>query len=323
MSARSLLGTVSRALAWALAALLVAAAGGVALTWAPDQPLSALLTRWAPPPSAFIDIGGQQVHYRDEGPRGDPAPIVLLHGTSASLHTWEGWTKALRGTRRVVSFDLPGFGLTGPNASGDYSDAMYVRFVLKTLDALKLQRVVLGGNSLGGGIAWETAVAAPDRVLQLILVDAAGYAFTPTSVPLGFRVARLPLLNRLMSHVLPRSVIEASVRNVYGHPQRVTTELVDRYAAMTLREGNRRALTQRMAQLDRGANASRIAALRVPTLILWGGQDRLIPPDNAARFGRDIAGSTVVMFDDLGHVPQEEDPQRTVAVVQHFLDTRR
>ena len=318
-----MLRTVSKTLAWALAALLVAATVGVALTWAPDQPLSALQTRWAPPPSAFIEVAGLQVHYRDEGPRDDPAPIVLLHGTSASLHTWEGWTAALRGSRRVVSFDLPGFGLTGPNASGDYSDAMYVRFVLQTMDALKLPRVVLAGNSLGGGIAWETAVAAPDRVLQLILVDAAGYAFTPRSVPLGFRVARLPVLNRLMGHVLPRSVIEASVRNVYGHPERVTPELVERYAAMTLREGNRRALAQRMAQLDRGANAARIATLRVPTLILWGGQDRLIPPDNAAQFGRDIAGSTVVMFDDLGHVPQEEDPQRTVAVVQHFLDSRR
>lgn len=319
--------TTGKTLLWALASLVLAAgiaAGiGIAATWAPDQPLSALRARWAPPPSAFIEVAGLQVHYRDEGPRDDPVPIVLLHGTSASLHTWEGWVAALRGTRRVVSFDLPGFGLTGPSASGDYSDAAYVRFVLQMLDTLKLPRVVLGGNSLGGGIAWETAAAAPQRVAQLILVDAASYAFVPKSVPLGFRIARLPLLNPLTSRVLPRRAVEASVRNVYGHPERVTAELVDRYTAMTLRAGNRRALAQRMVQLDRGENAARIATLRVPTLILWGGQDRLIPPENAARFAHDIAGSTLLLFDDLGHVPQEEDPQRTVVAVQRFLANRR
>ena len=317
------LRTASEALAWALAALLLAAAVGAALSWAPDLPLSALQARWAPPPSAFIEVGGLNVHYRDEGPRDDPLPIVLLHGTSASLHTWEGWSAALRGTRRVVSFDMPGFGLTGPNASGDYSDAMYVRFVLALLDALKLQRVVLGGNSLGGAIAWETAVAAPDRVRQLILVDAAGYAFVPKVVPLGFRIAMSPALSALTGCVLPRSAVEESVHGVYGHPERVTPELVDRYIAITRREGNRRALGQRMAQIDRGENAAGIATLKVPTLILWGGQDRLIPPENAARFKRDIEGSTLVVFDDLGHVPQEEDPQRTVAAVQRFLATQR
>ena len=315
--------TVATALAWALGALAMLAAIGIAASWAPDLPLSALRARWAPPPSAFIEVDGLQVHYRDEGPRDDPVPIVLLHGTSASLHTWEGWAAALRGTRRVVSFDLPGFGLTGPSASGDYSDAAYVRFVLQMLDVLKLPRVVLGGNSLGGAIAWETAAAAPQRVAQLILVDAAGYAFVPKAVPLGFRIARMPLLSSLTSHLLPRSAVEGSVRNVYGHPQRVTAEIVDRYMAMTLRAGNRRALAQRMAQLDRGENAARIATLRVPTLILWGGQDRLIPPENATRFAHDIAGSTLVLFDDLGHVPQEEDSQRTVAVMQRFLAAQR
>src|SRR5512137_513167 len=100
------------------AALFVAvAAGGLALTWEPDRPVEALRARWAGPPSRFMDVEGQPVHYRDEGPRDDPAPIVLLHGTSASLHTWDGWAAALRGERRVVRMDLPGFGLTGPEPS--------------------------------------------------------------------------------------------------------------------------------------------------------------------------------------------------------------
>lgn len=302
-----------------LLALALLAGAGIALTWRSDLPVSTLAQRWAPAPSAFIEVGGLNVHYRDEGPRDDPAPIVLLHGTSSSLHTWDGWAEALRAKRRVVRFDLPGFGLTGPNATGDYSDAAYVGFVLQMLDALKLARVVLGGNSLGGAIAWQTAVAAPERVVQLILVDAGGYAFEATSVPIGFRIARMPWLRGLMRHVLPRSVVESSVRNVYGDPNRVTPDLVDRYVAMTLRTGNRDALAQRMAQMSWGQNLGGLRTLTQRTLILWGGRDRLIPPAHAQQFARDIPGSTMVVFNELGHVPHEEDPQRTVLAVQRFL----
>ena len=304
----------------ALLVLALAAGAAVALTWVDDVPVDALKARWAPAPSSFVALDGMQVHVRDEGPRDDPEPIVLLHGTSASLHTWDGWAAALRSTHRVVRFDLPGFGLTGPDARGDYSDAAYVRFVLRMLDALRLQRVVLGGNSLGGAIAWQTAAAAPERVARLILVDAAGYAFQPTSVPLGFRIARLPLARSLMAHMLPRGVIESSVRNVYGDPGRVTPELVDRYVAMTARAGNRAALARRMTQLTPGQGTERLRTLKQPTLVLWGGRDRLIPPDSGRRFAADIAGSRLVVFDDLGHVPHEEDAQRTAAAVARFLD---
>jgi len=98
----------------------------------------------------------------------------------------------------------------------------------------------------------------------------------------------------------------------------VTPELVDLFVDMTRRSGNRQALSRRLEQGYTG-DVAQIRALKVPTLILWGGRDRLIPPDNARRFEKDIAGSKRVMFDDLGHVPHEEDPARTVAEVQRFL----
>lgn len=298
---------------------LAAVAAVVALTWAPDRPLGALVKRWAPAPSVFVDVKGLAVHLRDEGRRDDPLPIVLLHGTSASLHTWEGWVGALKTQRRVVTLDLPGFGLTGPNTANDYSSAAYTRFVLDLLDTLGIQRCILGGNSLGGDIAWQVAVAAPQRVARLILVDAGGYPLQSQSVPIGFRVARMPGLNKLMEHTLPRTLIESSVRNVYGNPDRVTPALVDRYEELTLREGNRRALARRFAQADFGAHAARIKELTMPTLILWGGRDQLIPVDHARRFQQDIAASSVQVFEALGHVPHEEDPAATVAAVQAFL----
>jgi pimeloyl-ACP methyl ester carboxylesterase len=294
----------------------------IALNWTPDRPLSTLTARWAPPPSIFVPLLGVQVHLRDQGLRDSPIPIILIHGTSASLHTWEGWVSALEDRHRIITFDLPAFGLTGPSLEADYTFAAYVRFVGTLLDKLGIQRCVLGGNSLGGNVAWETTRAMPDRIDKLILVDSGGYPLNSTSTPLGFRLARLPVLNRFMEVVTPRSLIEASLRNVYGDPSKVTPELIDRYFDMMVRTGNRRALVQRFAQSDYGANADRIAELKLPTLILWGGCDRLIPPRTAERFHRDIDGRRLTIFPDLGHVPHEEDPARTAAAVIDFLQAR-
>ena len=155
-----------------------------------------------------------------------------------------------------------------------------------------------------------------------MLVDASGYPTAPQSVPIGFRIARTPGLRRLAELVLPRGVIESSLRNLYGDASKVTPELVDRYYELTLREGNRQALAYRFDQLQKADVAKGMAtiqALKVPALIMWGGKDRLIPVENGHRFAADIAGSQLVVFDDLGHVPQEEDPQRTVKVLRKFL----
>lgn len=292
----------------------------IALTWAPDKPVSELRQRWAPPPSRFVEVQGLQVHVRDEGPRHDTLPILLIHGTSASLHTWEGWVAAMKDRHRVITMDLPGFGLTGPNAQDDYSNPVYIKFILDLMDTLGVQKCILGGNSLGGEIAWQVAAAAPQRVDKLILVDAGGYAFQPKSLPIGFVMARTPVLNKLVEWTLPRSLMEKSVRNVYGDPGLVTPELVDRYEAMTLRQGNRHALVRRFSQLDAGATAAKIKTLKLPTLIIWGARDQLIPIEYGQRFKQDIAGSQLVRFEKLGHVPHEEDPADTVAAVKAFLD---
>ena len=311
--------TAAKILAAIVSVLVLLAVAAVASSWEPERPLAELKARWAPPPSTFVQVQGMEVHLRDEGPRDDPVPIVLLHGTSSSLHTWDGWSEALKSSRRVIRFDLPGIGLTGAPPDADYRIERYVRFVAAVLDRLGVARFVLAGNSFGGQVAWETALAYPGRVEKLILVDAAGYPFQPLSVPLGFRIARIPLLNRVAEYTLPRRLIEASVRNVYGDPDKVTAQLVDRYFELTLRDGNRRALVERFRQAPAGIHPERIPMLKVPTLILWGGQDRLLPPADAQKFQRDIAGSRLIVFERLGHVPQEEDPGATVAAVKSFI----
>ncbi len=323
---------------WFCAAMVVVLVigGGLALSWESDRSVESLKGRWAAPASSskFVDVRGMSVHVRDEGPRtpgGEGAePIVLLHGTGASLHTWDGWAAELSKTQRVIRFDLPGFGLTGPYAGqwlqedgGRYSLVNYAKFVVATLDALSVtQPVVLGGNSLGGTIAWETAdllrATQPQRIAKLILVDSAGYDFKAIDMPMAFQAAEIALLAPITENTLPRFTIERDVRSVYGDPSKVTPALVDLYYELALREGNRRALGLRMRE-PRAIAPERIAKITQPTLIIWGGQDRLIPPSNAQLFAKDIKGSKLVMFDALGHVPQEEDAKLTVAAVQAFL----
>ncbi len=312
-------------------ALLILTAIAVSLSREPDRAVETLVSRWGPPPSSFVELGGpgaapvadalagQLVHLRDEGPRSDPTPIVLLHGTSASLHTWDGWTAELSKTRRVVRLDLPGFGLTGPRADGRYGLDDDARFVLAVLDHLKLGRVVLGGNSLGGRIAWRVATLAPERVDRLLLVDAAGLPDSLGSIPLGWRIARTPVLGKTVEWMLPRPMVVQGLVAVYGDPARIDDALVDRYFELTLREGNRAALRQRLVQFVPGEHAQAIDGIRQPTLILWGGRDRVIPPEAAAGFERRIPGSRRVVFDALGHVPHEEDPAATLVPVKAFL----
>lgn len=307
-------------------ALLLVAAGlafffvaGIVAVWAPDKPLDALVERWASPPSQFVTIGGMQVHLRDEGPRDDPHPIVLLHGTSDSLHTWDGWAERLRQRRRVIRLDLPGFGLTGPHPAGDYRIEAYVRFIADLLDRFGLQSVVLGGNSLGGQIAWSVAVRMPARVHQLVLVDAAGFRLEPQQVPMAFAIASWRWSGLLAQYLLPRGLVLASLRSVYGDPARVTPALVDRYYDMALRQGNRGALARRLAVIGQEQEPQGLQSLRMPTLLLWGARDRLIPLRFGRQFAQAIGGSTLVVFEGLGHLPQQEDPVRTGVEVERFL----
>jgi pimeloyl-ACP methyl ester carboxylesterase len=302
---------------WAAAGLLVAALAVLyAVNTRGDLPLAVVKAHWAEGDSRFMDVGGLAIHYRDEG-QGAP-PIMLIHGTSASLHTWEGWAARLRADHRVVRFDLPAFGVTGPSPSRDYRVSTYADLVKQIADRLGLGRFVVGGNSLGGDVAWQFALDHPERVSALILVDAAGYPLYATGVPLAFKLARLPVLSALLANLDPRPFVVEAVDHVYGDPARIAPGVIDRYYELALRPGNRKAFVDRMRAPDPD-RSGRVRELRVPTLVLWGARDRVIPIEAGRRFAADISGSRLIVYDDLGHVPMEEDPARTVADVEAFL----
>ncbi len=300
--------------------LVVALAAALLIFRTPDTGPAAMRAKYGAPPSQFIALGGGlTVHLRDEGPRDAPA-IVLLHGSNADLHTWDGWASALATKYRVVRFDQLGHGLTGPNPSGDYSQAAFVGTVQAVADKLGLTRFVLAGNSMGGGIAVSYALAHPERLSGLVLVDAGGAPRTaPAKGNIGFKIARTPGLNLLMRAITPRSLIDKSLRQTVGDPAIVTPAMVDRYWELLRYPGNRAATAVRFARPTQQFTTRQLVAIRVPVLIEWGAKDRLIPVAAAVWYHVAIPQSQVVVYPDLGHIPMEEAPQRSEADLAAWL----
>lgn len=305
---------------------LAVVAGLIAVLWAvfatPDIPVATLKAKYANAASQFVELSpGTIIHVRDEGPR-DGFPVVLVHGSNASLHTWEPWVQRLTAKGyRVVSLDLPAHGLSGPTPEGLYTSAAYVGIVEKLVDRLALPRFVLGGNSMGGGVAWRYAVAHPDRLAGLVLVDASGQPMPKgSSPPLGFRLARIPVARDILATVTPRRLIEMSFKQSVSNQAIATPAMVDRYWELLLYPGNRRATVQRFGQYqgDDGA-AAKLKGLTVPTLILWGREDKLIPVSVAAWFSQQIPNARVTILDGIGHIPMEEAPDRSLAPVLELL----
>jgi pimeloyl-ACP methyl ester carboxylesterase len=271
-------------------------------------------------PSKYVSIDNMNVHYRDEGNPSDTLPLILIHGTGSSLHTFDGWVEILKNKKRIIRMDIPGFGMTGPFPHHSYTINNYVTFIEHFLEAMKIKKCILGGNSLGGNIAWQFTVKNPEKIEKLILIDAAGYPMQSTSVPIAFQVAHIPVLKNILTFITPRFIAKSSVENVYNDKTKVTEEIVDRYFKLTLRAGNRQALVDRQMVLIDTSNLPQIKAIQQSTLVLWGEQDLLIPTKSAYRFHNDLPNDTLVLLKNIGHVPMEESPRESLIPLLHFLD---
>lgn len=299
----------------AIVVLAIAIVGAAAWLYTPDRPRAALEQKYAPPPSTFLDVAGLRMHVRDTGPRDAPA-IILLHGFGASLHTWENWAKALEAEYRVVRFDVPGFALTGPDPTGDYSDARSVAVLLALMDRFGIERATIVGNSMGGRMAWTFAATHPDRTAKLVLISPDGFA----SPGLAYGVApAVPLMMRALPYVLPTPLLRATLTPAYADASVMTDDLVAQYRDMMLAPGVRRAIIDRLPQTVLARPEPLLNRITAPTLLLWGEKDRMIPVANATDYLREIAGARLVTFPDLGHVPQEEAPDRSLQALQAFL----
>jgi len=304
-----------------LIAVLAVAAGGAIVAYSdPDLPDTALVAKYGQPPSQFVTLAsGARVHYRDQGQHDGPA-LVLLHGSNASLHTWEPWVAQLGDRFRVISLDLPSHGLTGAVPGDDYSQEGMAKFVDEFTTALGVGRFALAGNSMGGGVAARFALIHPERLTHLILIDAGGM---PTKLPrdpgVGFRLARIPVIQYVLLYVTPRGLFQDGFRTAIADDALVKPAMVDRYWELNRRAGNRAATLKRFqVPLDAFIehNAANIAT---PTLILWGELDTLIPPDAGDAYHDAIKGSKLIVYKNVGHIPMEEVPEQSARAAREFL----
>ena len=268
--------------------------------------------------SKFIEVDGMQVHYRDEG---KGTPIVLIHGTASSLHTWNDWTKELSKNYRVIRMDLPAFGLTGANTSGDYSIESYTQFLHAFLTKINVDDFYLIGNSLGGNIAWEYAAKYPKKIKKLVLVSASGL---PTNKPQPwiFKMAKTPVISSLFLYVTPRFFIKKNMKEVYADETKITEELITRYHKMALRTGNRQAFIDRAKidfNLEEKTKLEKLKSIKTQTLLIWGKEDNWIPLDNGQRMHKALPNSKLVVIENSGHVPMEENPKESLTILKKFV----
>jgi pimeloyl-ACP methyl ester carboxylesterase len=295
----------------------------------PDTDAAAMRAKYGGPPSQFVDIGGGvTVHLRDEGPKDAPA-ILLLHGSNADLHTWEPWAAALKDRYRVIRFDQVGHGLTGPDPKHDYSRANYVADVLAVADKLGLKTFILGGSSMGGKHALAFAVAHPHRVAGLVLVDASGGPKLEDKADasrkdsgggnIGFTIAQTPGINLLVEQVTPRSLIAQSLEQSVSVKSVASEAAIDRYWELLRYPGNRRATLKRFGYPYEPLSKGEIAAITAPMLILWGEEDRLIPLAAGQWLAATLPNAALKTYPNIGHLPQEEAAQATLADLQPWL----
>ncbi len=296
-------------------ALLASLGGAGWWLWTPDANRAALEARYAAPPSSFVTLEGVRLHVRDTGPRNGP-PVLLLHGFGSSLHTWDQWAVLLEADRRVIRLDLPGFGLTGADPTGDYSDLRAVALLEGLLDRLGVAQADVVGSSMGGRIAWRFAAERPARVRRLVLMAPDGFASA------GFtydRPAGVPLLMRALPYTLPMPLLRGGVAPAYADPASLTDSALERYRDMMIAPGVRPAILDRMATHVLVPPEPFLRRVTAPTLLLWGASDRMVPAAHAADYARQLPDSRTVVLPGLGHVPMEEDPARALAPVTAFL----
>lgn len=295
--------------------LLIMLIGLIAFNYHSDIPVAVLKEKYTDHRSKFIEIDGMEVHYQRVG---QGHPLVLLHGFSGQVWNWRNWLPHLKADFEVIAMDLPGFGLTGPHPKGIYSTEMSIDFLDKFLTKIGVDTFHLAGNSMGGGIAWQYTLAHPDRVKKLILIDAGGYPKKSSKTIAGFKVLQYPIFNPLITKITPRSIIEKSLQGTYVDQSFAAEKEVDLYMDMLRRTGNRQVLIDRMKTLGRN-KSHLIKNIKNPTLIMWGDQDIIIPVENAYKFEKDIVGSKVIIYENVGHLPMDEVGEQSAADARKFL----
>ncbi len=261
----------------------------------------------------YVTVDGSRLRILDVG-RG-PA-VVLIHGLAASMYSWRYTIDPLtEAGYRVIVYDNRGFGFSDMPAHG-YSNADYVHLLFGVLDSLRVSDAVLVGHSMGGAIAADAALARPDRVRGLVLVDAAGLG---VRWPFMLRVARWPIIGPIFDHLRGRGATGRILRAIYADGSRVTEQDIDQYYAPIARPDFGSSLRGVLREFSFEDLRARLGTIMTPTLVMWGIQDRLIPSSIGEAMAAQLPHSALARFQTAGHALPEESHEAFNRVLIGFL----
>jgi pimeloyl-ACP methyl ester carboxylesterase len=279
----------------------------------------------ADPDSRFVDVNDLQVHYKTVG-QGEPM-LVLLHGFAASVFSWREVMEPLSEIGTVVAFDRPAFGLTERPMPGEwvgespYGAEAQVELTIGLLDELGVERAVLVGNSAGGTIAMLTALAYPERVQALVLVDPAVYDHGGLLDFARF-LANTPQMQRIVP-LVARRIRGWGMdfgRSAWHDPSKITAEVWEGYLKPLQAENWDRGLWEMVRASQSHNLAERLAEIRMPCLVITGDDDRIVPTEQSIRLAHELPDAELVVIPDCGHIPHEECPDLFLQAMTDFLD---
>jgi len=262
----------------------------------------------------MINIDGIDIRYRDEGAKDLPV-IVMIHGFTSSLETWDSLVQELRPGYRIIRLDLPGHGLSGQDPTGDYSNERTVELFLKILDELGLENSTIVGNSLGGLIAWRAAQSNPNVISKLVLISPGGFSINGvTEDPVA-----VPMMVKYYLTKAPSAGVKQATSALYGVPTLLTEDRLTQIEDMMKQPGNGEAFVARAGQFTLPAPDTNLSKVSTPTLIIWGDKDIMVPPSQGPKFLDAMPNASLINYEGIGHVPQEETPSRLAKDIRDFL----
>jgi pimeloyl-ACP methyl ester carboxylesterase len=258
----------------------------------------------------YASIGGVKTRYWQAGSQG--SPVILLHGIGGSVLDWQANIAALAASHRVFAVDLLGYGLTEKPSEETFTVPRLAQFALDFLSTQAIPRAHFAGNSLGGRIALECAIMAPERVASMVLVAPGGLA--RGGLLILFRIASVPVLGEMVTRP-SRAGVKMAWRLSFWQPSFVTEEFVDARFDLARLPGARAAFLKTLRSFVRlgGFPISQLNALHaalptvnVPTLVIWGKQDKILSVAHAEVLRRLLPNVQIQLFDQCGHAPQIE-----------------
>ena len=279
-----------------------------------------LIAKYGSPPSQFITLSsGAIVHLRDEGDSEAP-PIVLIHGHSEDLHTWNQLAKHLVGSFRVIRFDLRRHGLTGPATDNEYRIENYVSDLSMVIEHLGIDRFILVGHSMGGRISVKYTMGNPERVSSLILISASGAPRKEnTPQPMALRLMRNPLGRFLVKRIWSRNMAKKSLVDMVFDESSITDEEIDRMWELSKYPGSMDAMFREFAETWEDFNPSEMGEITTNTLLIWGEGDTICPESMGEWYDSHLPNSTMVRLANIGHNPQFECPDRCFDEISSWM----